>query len=471
MAEICVIGAGPAGSTYAARMAQLGHDVHIVEAASFPRAHLGESLTPGVLPLLEMTGARRVIESAGFQPVPRVHVTWEAEPMVHENLHEQGLLVDRGKFDGLLLERARELGVRVRQPARAKRFEREGGRWKIEIEQSGCVEMLHADLLADASGRCAVTKPARSQTGCRTVALYAYWRGPNLPREPRIEASENLWSWGVPLPDGSYNTLIFVDVNHFRTASRASVTQRFLGLLAGSRLPAGLADAQMDGPVRVTDATPWLASSSVGPSEIRIGEAALAIDPISSSGVQKAIQTALVAAIVSNTLLRKPALTDAAIHFYESSLQEASARHCRWAATHYSSVAEQRGDKFWTDRAAGASREEPSIPRTAVDPYTLAQRRLALSSQVEFVQTPCLDGDFVGVKMALRHPNLDAPVAWVAGHEVEPLLRRMTAGSTAMQLAVSWSDQIPLSRGLAIANWLLNRGILVDASAVARPHI
>src|SRR5262245_24476113 len=44
MAEICVMGAGPAGSTYAARMAQLGHDVCIVEAARFPRARLGESL-------------------------------------------------------------------------------------------------------------------------------------------------------------------------------------------------------------------------------------------------------------------------------------------------------------------------------------------------------------------------------------------------------------------------------------------
>ena len=57
MAKICVVGAGPAGSTYAARMAQLGHDVSLVEAARFPRAHLGESLSPGVLPLLERTGS------------------------------------------------------------------------------------------------------------------------------------------------------------------------------------------------------------------------------------------------------------------------------------------------------------------------------------------------------------------------------------------------------------------------------
>ena len=43
MAEVCVIGAGPAGSIFATRMAQLGHQVHLIERQRFPRAHLGES--------------------------------------------------------------------------------------------------------------------------------------------------------------------------------------------------------------------------------------------------------------------------------------------------------------------------------------------------------------------------------------------------------------------------------------------
>ena len=37
MAEVCVIGAGPAGSTFAARMAQLGHQVDLIERQRFPR--------------------------------------------------------------------------------------------------------------------------------------------------------------------------------------------------------------------------------------------------------------------------------------------------------------------------------------------------------------------------------------------------------------------------------------------------
>src|SRR5712675_2169144 len=68
-------------------------------------------------------------------------------------------------------------------------------------------------------------------------------------------------------------------------------------------------------------------SGKVAPTRIQLGDAALAIDPISSSGVQKAIQTALSGAIVANTLLRRPELTDAALSFYRTQLSDASERH------------------------------------------------------------------------------------------------------------------------------------------------
>ena len=44
--DAIVIGAGPAGSTTAALLAEKGHDVLIVEKEKFPRYHVGESLIP-----------------------------------------------------------------------------------------------------------------------------------------------------------------------------------------------------------------------------------------------------------------------------------------------------------------------------------------------------------------------------------------------------------------------------------------
>jgi hypothetical protein len=234
-----------------------------------------------------------------------------------------------------------------------------------------------------------------------------------------------------------------------------------------------LQEAHLDGPVRATDATSWLDPDCVSPSRIRVGEAALTIDPISSSGVQKAIQSALSAAVVSNTLLRRAELTGAAVRFYQSSLQEASARHCQWAAEHYGKVAAERGGAFWRDRSASAPLPKPDFapdfsPRSTADSHTLAGMRVVLSPQLEFVTTPCLDGDFVSLQPALRHPNLEAPVAWVGNHTVAPLLQQVQAPATVLQLAIAWSAQVPLSSGIAIASWLLRHGILVDESQLKR---
>jgi flavin-dependent dehydrogenase len=468
MANICVIGAGPAGSTFAARMARLGHDVSLVERARFPRRHLGESLSPGVLPLLETIGARHAIDEAGFCRVRRVHVKWEGELQVREDVREQGLLVDRGDFDRISLERARAQGVRVLQPATVRERRSDENGWTVNVDADGSTVALRADFLADASGRSSINAHRR-RTGCCTLAVYAYWCGRDLPREPRIEAGSDAWYWGVPLPDGTYNTLAFVDVKHFRAARSGSLTPYFLELLTRSGLMAGCRDAHLDGPVLAADATPYLDEESVTPSSIKVGDAALAIDPLSSSGVQKAIQSALAAAVVANTLVRKPQSSDAAMGFYRANLADASERHCRWAAGHYGSVAARTGDKFWKDRALHSESNPPSVPQPQIpaDARTLFATRVELSRQLEFVDLPCLDGDFVTVKPALRHPNLESPAAYLGGWELAPLLRRLPAGSTPAQIARSWSDTIPLQSGLAIAGWLLNNGILVEVVSCA----
>jgi len=106
MAKVCIIGAGPAGSVFATRMAQLGHQVDLIERQRFPRAHLGESLSPGVMTLLRAADMHESIEAAGFANVKGVWVKWTGEPRLRDDAGEKGLLVDRGEFDHRLLQRA-----------------------------------------------------------------------------------------------------------------------------------------------------------------------------------------------------------------------------------------------------------------------------------------------------------------------------------------------------------------------------
>ncbi|MDE2471367.1 MAG: tryptophan 7-halogenase [Bradyrhizobium sp.] len=220
-------------------------------------------------------------------------------------------------------------------------------------------------------------------------------------------------------------------------------------------------DAELIAAVRAIDATPYLNGDCVAPCRIQLGDAALAIDPISSSGVQKAIQTALSGAVVANTLLRRPGSTDAALNFYRAQLGECSERHRRWAAEHYRDVAERCAHPFWQQRAGQKAAPDPA-PLRAIDARGFATTPMELSSELEFASTPCLQGDFVSLASALHHPRLASPIAFLGRRELAPLLRMLQPGRTPLQIAQSWSNHMSLESGLAIAGWLVNHGILVE---------
>jgi flavin-dependent dehydrogenase len=406
------------------------------------------------------------IASAGFTPIRSMSVNWDQGRQQREDPTGQGLLVDRGHFDRLLLNHARAVGVRVFQPATvATKTLLEDG-WNLRVKNDGSVLELRAAFLADATGRAALLRSHRRQTGCRTVALYAYWQGHNLPTQPRIEAGAAEWYWGVPLPQGVYNTLVFVDATRLRAARASLLKAGFRALIERSSLLAGCTDARLLDRVLAADATPYLDEECLTSRSIKVGDAALALDPLSSSGVQKAIQTALSGAVVVNTLLRKPEMGEAAMRFYRDTLCEASERHRQWAAVHYGSVATRRAGKFWKDRAATfSSSASPLALSASAEPRMSEATPLALSRKVAFVNLPCLEGAFVQVKAAVLHPALAGPVAYLRDWELAPLLHQVRAGMTLQQVALTWMPAIPLDDGRSIAIWLIGHGILVPWSA------
>lgn len=457
MASVCVIGGGPAASIFAIRMAELGHQVDVIEAVAFPRPHLGESLSPGVQALLQSVDAAGALD--GALPARKVEVAWDGPALIRTDEREEGLLVDRGLFDRALLDRARRLGIRVHQPARIVDRKQTGNSWRLAIATAEGKEILQVDFLADARGRAGATAWRRDTTGPATLALHAYWKGAALPTHPVIRAGDAAWYWAVPLPDGTCHLQVFVDAKEFGALPKATLEARYLELLG--RL--GFGTGARQSPVQATDATPYVAIGAATLSSIALGEAALALDPLSSSGVQKAIQTALAGAIVANTLMKSRASAAAAMAFYATNLGEASTRHRKWATSYYAEAARERADVFWRRRAGPAADEAPRRPVVAADAASVASHRVELSRDLVIEDLPCIDGEFVTLKKALRHPGLAGPVAYLGNQPLVPLLSELNASATLVEIAQGWSHRMPFKSALSIAIWLRNNGVLVEA--------
>jgi flavin-dependent dehydrogenase len=463
-ADVCVIGAGPAGAVMATRLAQLGVTVCLVERAQFPRPRLGESLSPGVMPLLNAVGAGHAAERAGHR-VQSVASNWNGPWTERADPGAEGMLVDRGRFDALLVERARAVGVDVLHPAVVHERVRSEGGWSLVLKMSGTLRRVHTRFIVDAAGRASVLPTRRRRTGPRTIALHAWWEGRRVPAQPRIEAGEDGWYWGVPLPDGRYNTLVFVDAASVR-ALAGTRDEHFHALIARSSLMQDCDEVRVVGRVLAADATPYLDELIVSPTHIKVGDAALAIDPLSSSGVQKAIQSALSGAIVANTLLRWPERAEAAMQFYRESLAQASERHRVWAMGHYAAVSARSSSGFWRLRAgllpaAGPIDPQSSVPTSEVSALMASNARVRVSPEAEVIDVPRLEAERVGLGPALRHPALDGPVAYLGGWELAPLLNGVRTGMTPLQVVRSWAPRVPVSTGISIAGWMLGRGILV----------
>ena len=457
--DICIIGGGPAGSVLATKLAQFGWEVCLVERAKFPRRHIGESLSPGVLPLLGSIGAGPAIEQAGYPSVRKVSVHWEEKREREDS--NQGMLVDRGHFDRLLLEHARDCGVRILQPATVKKLHRRDGGWSVAVAENGRITEWRARFFADASGRTGALRRRRRRTGPQTMALYAYWSGNGLPQHPRIEAGADQWYWGVPLPDGLYNTLVFIDPRELR-AMRGDLTAKFHELIAESSLMPSGTNARILGPIHATDATPYLDDQCVTEDSIKVGDAAVALDPLSSSGVQKAIQSALAGSVAVNTLLERPEAQALAQQFYRESLSETSTRHRAWARGLYAQAAISRSAAFWQERAEGAP--PPDVPPARIVAPLPPDAPLRLSPGVKIIELPCVVDRFIEMRPAACGPSLDRPVAYLGDLELAPLLGYLQTGMTTKDLVRSWMPRVPPQKGLAVAQWLISHGLLVANS-------
>ena len=365
-APIIVIGGGPAGSCAGALLARRGHDVILLERARFPRAHVGESLLPASIPILQDLGVLDEVRQAGFVVKRGATMIWGADRKPWSwyfgetnasNPHSYQ--VWRPEFDAILLNAARRSGVDVREGWQATGvvFDAAGTAVAVRCRPvAGLADdgpefdnpefdgpepdgpepdgpkagetVLPAAYVVDASGQGGLL--AR-QLGLRqwdeffrNLAVYAYYQGgDHLPPPDAgnilIESQPGGWLWHIPLRDGWASVGAVVDAETGQRDIRRLGPRRFLEaqIAAAPHLSRMLEPARMvSGPETLRDWS-YRCQSLHGPGYILAGDAGCFIDPLFSSGVHLALTSATLAAAAVTSALEDPTIAGPAGQVYQ----------------------------------------------------------------------------------------------------------------------------------------------------------
>ena len=160
--DVVVIGGGPAGSAASAVLASQGLRVLLLERERFPRPHVGESLLPASIPVLEELGVIPSVEQAGFLPKWGATMVWgrSRQPWSWyfretNQSYPHAYQVWRAEFDQILLDNSRQRGVDVREGHHVSEVVFQDGRAAgVRFrDERGQERFAEARIVIDASGQ------------------------------------------------------------------------------------------------------------------------------------------------------------------------------------------------------------------------------------------------------------------------------------------------------------------------------
>jgi len=368
-ADVIIIGGGPGGSTAATMLARQGWQVLLLEREYFPRDHVGESLLPATLPVLEELGVLPAVQAAGFLPKQGATMVWGKSPTPWSwyfretnQRYPHAYQVWRPDFDQILLDNSRAHGVEVREGYHVVdvRFEREravGVRYTAPDGSSG---EASGRWIVDASGQGALLGRKldlrRWDPFFRNLAVYAYFRDAQRLPEPDdsnifIESYAEGWFWHIPLHRGWMSVGVVVDSHLGQEGISRGGPEPFLR----AQIPKAPYTARMleraalvSGPFVVKDWS-YVSDQVVGDGYILVGDAACFVDPLFSSGVHLACMSGVLAAAYVTTALRDPSLQHPAGQVYKE-LYYKEYEHFHAMAQLFYSSNRTADSYFWTAR-------------------------------------------------------------------------------------------------------------------------
>lgn len=277
--DVVIIGAGPAGCACAIQALMAGLSVVLIEREHFPRYRPGETLHPGIEPLLDSLGVSLHSKDINFRRFSGIwqksvsgDISFNAFSGRHQ--HWQGFQVRRHAFDQLLLQRVRDLGGHIFMGSIAT-IHHSNSPWTISVGS----DEFSARHLVDASGGHGYLKRLFGLQKCYHSPMFYLRFGyvevaADLHEDAMFESCMDGWLYQAQIDERT---------RHWCRLSNRRIKKQYK--------PESLAGHSVLGAIKGYDAS-WQSISPVaGQGYFIVGDAAYRLDPSSSHGVLKAMMS------------------------------------------------------------------------------------------------------------------------------------------------------------------------------------
>ncbi len=306
-------------------LAREGFAVHLLEREHHPRFHIGESLLPANASLFEQLGVREQIDAIGMakwgvqfvsplhQHTSTLHFSdaWDKSmPMAWQ--------VRRSQMDEILFRNARAQGASTVEGCTVRRVEFDDDGATVHARQGdGAEKRWRASYVVDASGRDTLLA-GQQQSKARnpkhnSAAIFGHFRNATRLEGDKAEGNisifwfEHGWIWFIPLADGTTSVGATCWPSYLKTRDKPLDAFFFDTLALAPALMERLRNATLEGgQVHATGNYAYSARQPSGTRWLLLGDAFAFVDPVFSSGVYLAMESAFQAVPVVRASLREP---------------------------------------------------------------------------------------------------------------------------------------------------------------------
>jgi flavin-dependent dehydrogenase len=315
---VAVLGGGPAGASLAQRLAQQGLVVAIFDRRTRPPLVVGESLIPALMPLLAELGVEDEVRSYSMNKPGATFVLDEGRTVqtlrfadVPGATLSYAYNVPRDRFDETLFQSAIRAGVKL-FPFQAG-LERDGDDGvKLTAETLAKTDGFFGpdgpDHIVDATGRARtigkLLQLAFHEGPRKDVAIFAHMDGIPVQDEGHIhtEVMERGWSWRIPLPGRMSLGFVVPQAELNSMGENAEAQYEAMLTRDSCAVRWGAEPRRLTGVVKYNNYQ-LLTHRGTGPGWSLVGDALGFVDPVFSSGMMLAIESArtLAATIVDGS--------------------------------------------------------------------------------------------------------------------------------------------------------------------------